>query len=200
MTNWYYHKWMSQSFFLVAYSWRRKLLVYTQGMWAKFHTLLEPQHTQWPTLSCAYIIAWEETWESRTLIVEEGGSGWGVGRGGRLYVRKGGSPFEFTEFTRGLTHSSPSCSLSLSLSFSFSFSFSFSLSTMVDLNNLSHIIYLSTSLSHSLSHTNTLAHTRTDMQLSPHPHKHAHTHMPRGVGSWGWCGVSKLESAQRETW
>lgn len=161
-----------------------KLLTHTSGMREKLHMLLETRHTQWPTLSCACITAREETWESRTLIVEE--------EGGGAVCEEGWEPcWVHRVHWRGLTHSSPSCSLPLS--------FSFSPSTMVLLNNLSHIIYLSTSLTHSLPHTNTLVqhtHTRNYLPI----HTNAHTHMPQGVGSWGWCGVSKLESAQRETW
>lgn len=57
--------------------------------------------------------------------------------GGELYNRKGGSPVEFIEFTGGDWHPAHPPEVSLSLS------------TMVDLNNLSPIIYLSTFWSHS---------------------------------------------------
>lgn len=55
------------------------------------------------------------------------------------------------------------------------------LTAMLDLNNISPIIYLFTSPSRSLSQTNTP--TRTDMKLSPHAPKLTHTYMPGGVGS-----------------
>lgn len=100
----------------------------------------------------------EKTRVDQTFTAEE--------RGGGAVCEEGWEPGGVHRVhRRGLTHSSPSRSDSPSLS------------TVVDLNNLSHIIYLPTSISFTLTRTH--SHTRT--QLSPSPHKHTYTH-----ASGGW--------------
>lgn len=137
------------------------LFIHTRGVWEKVHALSIPQHSQWPTLSCAYITAWEETWESRTFVIKEGGGGCG---GGGALCEEGWEPcLVHRVHWRGLTHSSPSCSL-------FHF-LSPSLSAIVDLNNSCHIIYLYLSISFTL----TDVHTHTRNYLHPCTNTHIHT-------------------------
>lgn len=131
---------------------------------------LKPQHTRWPTLSCAYIRGWEEKWESRTFIIIEEGEG-ACGDGGAL-CEEGWEPcLVHWVHWKGPTDSAASYSL-----------FHFlppSLSAVVDLNNSSHIIYLYLSISFTLFRART--HADTCNYLHPHTNTHLLTCL-KGLG------------------
>lgn len=123
----------------------------------------------------------KETWESRTLIVQEGASAACVrgraGSRGRVQQVHWGTGSDKLGSTPPVA---------------------------ARLNNSSHLIYLSGSVTHK--HTHSCTHTHKELQLSPLPpssptHTHIRTCTRTGThaSGVGGPGAASLESAKRET-